>query len=270
MAPNKTFIFKQVPKGVPVPGQDLVVENRDTDLDTPPQGGLVLEVLQASYDPYLRGRMSASKGYAASFQVDEPVTNATISRVLKSDHPDYKEGDIVRAHTPIAEYVRLEDPAKYAAFKITNPHNLELGYYLGPLGMTGLTAFSSLYKIGQPKKGETIVVSSAAGAVGQIVGQIAKHEGLTVIGSVGSDDKLDFITKELGFDAGFNYKTEKPGAALPRLAPKGIDIYYENVGGEHLEAALENMNVYGRIPLCGMVSFIYATADLYSAAMSQI
>lgn len=120
--------------------------------------------------------------------------------------------------------------------------------------MPGLTAWSGLHKIGQPKKGETIFVSSAAGAVGQLVGQIAKREGLTVIGSVGSDEKLDFITKELGFDAGFNYKKEKPAEALPKLAPNGIDIYFENVGGDHLEAALTSMNTEGRVAVCGMVS----------------
>lgn len=255
MAPNKTLIFKQIPKGLPVPGQDLTVENREIDLETPPKGGLVLQVLEASYDPYLRGRMrdAGSKSYSAAFQIDDPVTNATLSKVLKSDNPNFQEGDIVRAHTPLAEYARLEDPAKALAYKITNPHNVDLSYFLGPLGMSGLTAWSSLYKIGKPKKGETIFVSSAAGSVGQIVGQIAKHEGLTVIGSVGSDEKLDFITKELGFDAGFNYKKEKPADALPRLAPDGIDIYYENVGGEHLAAALDNMKVGGRIPVCGMV-----------------
>lgn len=163
-------------------------------------------------------------------------------------------GTLVRANTPIAEYVRLENPAAALAIKIPNQYNLDLGLFLGPLGMSGLTAWSSLYKIGKPKKGETIFVSSAAGSVGQIVGQIAKHEGLTVIGSVGSDEKLDFIINELGFDSGFNYKKESPHDALKRLAPNGIDIYYENVGGEHLEAALDNINTFGRIPLCGMVS----------------
>lgn len=138
--------------------------------------------------------------------------------------------------------------------KIHNPYNLDLGLFLGPLGMPGLTAWSSLYKIGQPKKGETIFVSSAAGAVGQVVGQVAKHEGLTVIGSVGSDEKLEFITKELGFDSGTNYKKESASDALDRLAPEGIDIYYENVGGETLDAALAAAKEHGRIVACGMVS----------------
>jgi NADPH-dependent curcumin reductase CurA len=120
--------------------------------------------------------------------------------------------------------------------------------------MPGLTAWSSFYEIGQPKKGETIFISAASGAVGQLVGQLAKHEGLTVIGSVGDDKKLEYIKSELGFDSGFNYKTEKPAEALARLAPNGIDIYYENVGGEQLEAAINAMNNFGRIIACGMIS----------------
>lgn len=130
--------------------------------------------------------------------------------------------------------------------------------------MPGLTAYSSFYEIGKPVKGETIFISSASGAVGALVGQLAKHEGLTVIGSVGSDDKLDYIINELKFDGGFNYKTEKSADALKRLAPNGIDIYYENVGGEQLEAAINAMKDYGRIVACGMISeYSKPEADRY-------
>jgi len=122
------------------------------------------------------------------------------------------------------------------------------------LGMTGMTAYGSLHDIGQPKKGETILVSAAAGAVGQMVGQFAVREGLTVIGSVGDDEKLEFITKELGFTSGFNYKKENSADALKRLAPDGLDIYYDNVGGELLDVALANMKVKGRIVACGAIS----------------
>lgn len=131
--------------------------------------------------------------------------------------------------------------------KLENQYNLDPKLFIGALGMPGLTAYSSLFEIGQPKKGETIFISAASGAVGQIVGQLAKHEGLTVIGSVGSDEKLDFIMKELGFDGGFNYKKEDPNKALARVVPDGIDIYYDNVGGEQLDAALAAMNNFGRI-----------------------
>ena len=124
---------------------------------------------------------------------------------------------------------------------------IDVRHYTGALGMSGLTAYSSLEEIGKPRQGETIFISSAAGSVGQLVGQIAKAKGLHVVGSVGSYEKLELITKHLGFDAGFNYKKEKPADALKRLAPKGIDIYYENVGGEHLEAALNALNPHGRV-----------------------
>lgn len=256
MAPSKTLIYKQIPHGLPVPGKDLAVETREIDIENAPKGGLVVEVIYASYDPYLRPKMRDPKiqSYSPALVPDEPIVNGTISKVLKSDSPAFQEGDVIRAMTAIAEYALVTDLQAQRAMKVQNPYNLDLALFTGALGMPGLTAWSSLYRIGKPKKGETIFVSSAAGAVGQVVGQIAKKEGLTVIGSVGSDEKLDFITKELGYDAGFNYKKEKPADALKRLAPNGIDIYYENVGGDHLEAALDNLNVFGRIVACGMVS----------------
>lgn len=263
MANNKTLIFKKVPKGVPVPGVDLVTEDRPFDLtEPPPPGGLIVEILYASFDPYLRGKMRAPdvKSYSPPFTIGDPIWEDTIARVIKSDDPtSFAEGDLVVAYLPMAQYARV--PASpppnrqlRSVRKLHNPLGLDPALFLGPLGMPGLTAYSSLYKIGKPKAGETIFVSSAAGAVGQLVGQLSKHAGLRVIGSVGSDEKLEFITKELGFDAGFNYKKESPFDALPRLAPDGIDIYYENVGGEHLEAALVNLKVGGRIPVCGMVN----------------
>lgn len=256
--PNKTFVFKKVPQGFPVPGQDLVIEDRPIDLGAVPQGGLVLQNFVTSFDPYMRGRMrdASVKSYSPAFELGGPVNSTCIARVLKSDSPGFKEGDLVSAFVDIAEYAYAskEVIAGKRVFKINNPHSLDLALFVGQLGMPGLTAYSSLYKIGQPKKGETIFVSSAAGAVGQIVGQLAKHEGLTVIGSVGSDEKADYITKELGFDGATNYKKESTADALKRLAPNGVDIYYENVGGEVLEGALGAMNTNGRVVACGMVS----------------
>lgn len=257
---NKTLIFKQVPSGLPVPGQDLVIEDRGFDASAaPPPGGVTLEILYVSFDPYQRGRMRPAevKSYSPAFDLNGPINNNAVARVLKSDSPDYKQGDLVVAFLPTAEYATLtKEELPTIRNKIDNPYGLkDLGLFIGPLGMPGLTGWSSLHEIGQPKKGETIFISSAAGAVGQVVGQIAKREGLKVIGSVGSDEKLDFIIKELGFDSGFNYKKEKVEDALERLAPDGIDIYYENVGGEQLEAAINKLNQHGRIVACGMVSF---------------
>lgn len=258
MVANKTLIFKKIPTAKPVKGEHLVVESKAFD-ETPSEGGVSFSILYVSYDPYLRGKMRDpnKKSYTPPFLVGEPIVNDAVARVIKSDNPDYKEGDLVVASLPFAEYGKLgkkEIEGGAIRRKIDPAKGIDLGVYLGPLGMPGLTGYSSLHEIGKPKKGETIFVSSAAGAVGQIVGQIAKREGLKVIGSVGNDDKLNFILNELGFDAGFNYKKEKPADALKRLAPQGIDIYYENVGGEHLEAALEAMNQWGRIVGCGMIS----------------
>jgi NADPH-dependent curcumin reductase CurA len=154
----------------------------------------------------------------------------------------------------IEEYSIVPRDAVAGLQKIENPYNLNSIEFIGALGMPGLTAYSSLYAIGKPVKGETIFISAASGAVGHLVGQLAKHEGLRVIGSVGSDDKLDYIVKDLKFDGGFNYKKENPADALKRLAPNGIDIYYENVGGIQLEAAIDALNDFGRIVACGMVS----------------
>lgn len=252
MVQNKGLIYKKVPQGWPEEGVDLAIEAREFDLNgPPPKGGLILKNLYVSFDPYQRGRMRdpSIQSYSPPFELGKPITNRAISKVLKSDSPKFKEGDVIIAAESLGteEYTVLEEGSTSRAQKLENPYKLDPKVFLGPLGMPGLTAWSSFYEIGQPKKGETIFISAASGAVGQVVGQLAKHEGLTVIGSVGDDKKLDFILNELKFDAGFNYKKEKPAQALARLAPQGIDIYYENVGGEHLEAALNALNQFGRI-----------------------
>lgn len=259
MVQNKGMIFKKIPDGLPVAGQDLVVETREFDLNSaPPQGGITTKNFYASFDPYQRGRMrdASVKSYSPAFPLGQPINNHTVAKVLKSDNPKFKEGDFITGMIPTEEYSAIpKELLEMPAFrKIDNQYNLDLKNFIGALGMPGLTAYSSFYEIGKPVKGETIFISAASGAVGQLVGQLAKHEGLRVIGSVGSDEKLEYITKELDFDGGFNYKTEKPLDALSRLAPDGVDIYYENVGGEQLEAAIDSMNVGGRIIACGMIS----------------
>jgi NADPH-dependent curcumin reductase CurA len=265
MLQNKTWIFKSLPKGIPIPGKDIATESRDFDLDQgPPAGGVMLKWYYTSFDPYLRGLMLPPdvKSSSPRFLVGEPIVASSVGKVIKSDNPEFTIGDWVKAVLPVQEYgvVAKEDAGK-SLKKIENPYGLDLYHFIGALGMTGLTAYSSFYDIGNPKTGETIFISAASGAVGQIVGQLAKYKGLTVIGSVGSDEKLDFILKELNFDSGFNYKKEKPANALKRLAPNGIDIYYENVGGEHLEAAIDAMNDFGRIIACGMISEYSALDD---------
>jgi len=263
MVSNRGVIFKAVPQGEPIPGKDLVVEARDFDPEqSPPAGGITTKNLYASFDPYMRGRMREpeKKSYSPPYSLGEPITSQSVLKVIKSDSPDFQPGDLVTGLAPIEEWSVFSKTAIAGLKKIDNKYKLEVFEFIGALGMPGLTAYSSFYDIGKPVKGETIFISAASGAVGQIVGQLAKREGLTVVGSVGSDEKLDFITKELNFDGGFNYKKEAPGDALKRLAPNGIDIYYENVGGVQLEAAINSLNDHGRIIACGMVSE-YSKAD---------
>lgn len=262
MVSNKSFIFKKVPTHAPVPGTHIAIETRQFDLaQDAPDGGAVVRGLYFSLDPYMRGRMHGPeiKSYAPPYELDKPIVAYALAQIIKSAHPKVKAGEVVFGRFEVAEYsVADRDALDWdQTTPIQNTYGVPLSNFLGILGMTGMTAYSSLYEIGQPKKGETIFVSSAAGAVGQIVGQIAKHEGLKVIGSVGDDAKLDFILNDLGFDAGFNYKKEKAGEALKRLAPQGVDIYYENVGGEQLEAALDNMNRKGRIGIYSSLLHIY-------------
>lgn len=251
MVQNKGLIFKEVPVDWPVEGKDLEIEDRGFDLDSePPQDGITTKNFYLSFDPYQRGRMRAPdlKSYAPPFELGKPITNSGVSKVLRSKNSKFTEGDVITGMIPTEEYSVIPgEIANSMVRKLDNPYNLDPKLFVGALGMPGLTAYSSFYAIGEPKKGETIFISAASGAVGQIVGQLAKHEGLTVIGSVGSDEKLEFIKKDLNFDDGFNYKKEKPNEALQRIAPKGIDIYYENVGGEQLDAALVALNNFGRI-----------------------
>jgi len=251
---NLSLIFKEIPSSFPEPGKHLTTENRPIDLDaSPPPNGLLVRNFYASFDPYQRGRMRDSKiqSYSPAFPLNEPIANAAISQILTSANDKYKQGDVVLVMScPTQEYsVLTADHVEKGVFPLHNPYKLDVKLFLGALGMPGLTAYSSLYNIGAPKKGETIFISAASGAVGQIVGQLAKHEGLKVIGSVGDDEKLKYIEQELGFDGGFNYKKEKPSEALKRLAPEGLDIYYENVGGEQLEAAINAMKNHGRISM---------------------
>ncbi|KAI0483951.1 NAD(P)-binding protein [Xylariaceae sp. FL0804] len=257
---NKTLIFKKTPTGMPVPGEHLAVEDRPIDLDAaPPAAGLLVEVLYSSFDPYLRGRMRPAdvKSYAPAFETGGPFVNFGVAKVRKAGSDvskSFSPGDLVVGMMPIAEYAVVADASAARVRRVENPHGLDPAHFVGALGMPGLTAYSGLLEIGQPQKGETLFVSSAAGAVGQVVGQVGKELGLRVVGSAGSQEKCDFVTRELGFDGCFNYKTEEPLEALGRLCPDGVDIYFENVGGKQLEAALEKMNTKGRIPVCGMIS----------------
>jgi NADPH-dependent curcumin reductase CurA len=265
MVQNRALVFDAVPEGMPEKGTHLLVKDIGFDLSVVPQNGAILKVDYASFDPYLRGRMRAksTKSYFDAFDLHAPIETGLVGTVLKSANADLKKGDVIRTFGPLQEYWTITSEMMDQLNPVTqlplvenlsNPNNLHLAEFLGALGMPGITAYSSFYEIGRPKKGEVIFISAASGSVGALVGQLAKHEGLVVIGSVGDDEKLAYITKELGFDGGFNYKKESTKDALARLAPDGIDIYYENVGGETLQAAFDALRTHGRIIVCGMIS----------------
>ncbi|PVH75472.1 NAD(P)-binding protein [Cadophora sp. DSE1049] len=266
MVQSKSLVLAKNPVGLPIPGEDLVVTSSEFDLSaSPPPGGVILKLNYISYDPYQRGRMrAAGSAYMSGYKLNEPIDNNATSTVVASDNTRFKKGDVVIGNAKFSEYqvidkARADKEETAGGLSIlSNPLGLDEKIFLGALGMSGLTAYSSFYEIGQPKKGEVIFISATSGAVGQIVGQLAKREGLKVIGSVGSQKKLDFIKEKLGFDAGFNYKTENAEEALKRilreLGKEGLDIYYDNVGGEQLDAAIATASTFARIVSCGSVS----------------
>ena len=268
---NPSFIYKAVPHGWPVAGKDLEVANSpsgDFDLEqSPPADGFTTKNLYAAFDPSQRGRMRdpAIKSYSQAMTVGDPVISVSvIGRVLKSSSARVKADDIVFLTSHHTESYSVVSGEQATKAKVLNPpQGVPLTAYLGALGMTGMTAYGSLHEIGQPKAEQVILVSAAAGAVGQMVGQFAVREGLKVYGSVGDDEKLKFLVDELGFAGGFNYKKEKSlDEAVKRFAPDGLDIYYDNVGGELLDVALDNMKVHGRIGKFTSPFFFTATASM--------
>lgn len=220
-------------------------------------GQVLVRNVWMSVDPYMRGRMNDVKSYVPPFQVGQPLEGGAIGRVERSSHPDFAEGDVVSGMAGWRErfvsdgkgLTRIEDP------------QAPLPAYLGVLGMPGMTAWVGLLDIGRPKEGETVFVSAASGAVGSVVGQIAKIRGCRVVGSAGSKEKVAHLLDDLGFDDAFNYRDVDLDEALATACPSGIDIYFDNVGGDHLQAAIGRMRPFGRIPLCGAIS-VYNAAEL--------
>ncbi|KAI8978618.1 hypothetical protein BDB01DRAFT_844091 [Pilobolus umbonatus] len=258
MVQNTSIIFTKIPTTYPVVGEHMTIQKDEFDLDAPiPEGSVILKTLCLSVDPYMRGRMRDAniKSYIPAFELGQPLTGYTITQVIKSNHSKFNEGDIVYGLAPFSEYCVVSE-ALANELEVRNDiktSNLPITHYVGVLGMPGETAYTGLIKFGKPVKGETLYVSAASGAVGQLVGQIGKILGLYVVGSAGSDEKVEYL-KQIGYDAAFNYKKEDPNKALGRLCPDGIDIYFENVGGKMLEAAINHANTFARIVCCGMIS----------------
>ena len=212
---------------------------------------LRLQGVYFSVDPYMRGRMNDSKSYVAPFELNAPLEGGVVARVDESSSPDFKVGDLVFGQLPWATEMIVSD----STVRKVDTDSAFASEYLGILGMTGLTAYFGLLKIGQPKAGETVVISGAAGAVGNVVGQIAKLKGCRTIGIVGSAEKADLLRNRFQFDDAINYHGASDlGEQVKRACPDGVDIYFDNVGGQISDAVIENMNFQGRIVLCGQIS----------------
>ncbi|KAL3752826.1 hypothetical protein ACJRO7_000255 [Eucalyptus globulus] len=209
-------------------------------------GTIMVKNLYLACDPYNLNLIKFST------QLGSPVPGYGVARVLESGHPNFKKGDLVWGITRWEEYSLITAPETFIKIEHTD---VPLSYYTGLLGMPGMTAYAGFFEVCSPKKGDTVFISAASGAVGQLVGQFAKLFGCYVVGSAGSKEKVDLLKNKFGFDDAFNYKEELDlDAALKRCFPEGIDIYFENVGGKMLDAVLPNMKLHGRITVCGMIS----------------
>jgi NADPH-dependent curcumin reductase CurA len=214
------------------------------------EGQMLRKTLWLSVDPYMRGRMSTARSYVPPAKLGEPMVGQTVAQVVESNDPRFSAGDFVLTSDGWQAYAVGD--AK--GLRRLDPSQAPVSWALGVLGMPGLTAYVAVLDIGQPKAGETVVVSAAAGAVGSIAGQIAKAKGCRVVGTAGSDEKCTYVKNDLGFDDCINYRTADLKTAFEAACPNGIDIYVDNVGGKVLEAVLRRINKHARIPLVGLIS----------------
>lgn len=241
------------PQGWPEPSGFAL---REAPVEAPAEGQILVRNLHLSVDPYMRGRMNDVKSYVPPFRLDQPMDGGAVGVVIASQAPGLTPGDYVLHGLGWREFATL-DAAKAVP---VSADKAPLTSYLGVLGMTGLTAYAGLFEVASFKEGDAVFVSGAAGAVGSQVGQLARLKGASrVIGSAGSPEKVRLLTEEYGFDAAFDYKQGDVTGQLKAAAPDGIDVYFDNVGGDHLEAALSSFKLHGRATICGMIAQYNAT-----------
>ncbi len=245
---SREVILKSRPEGMPTADN---FEIRETALPDIEGNQVLIQNRFMSVDPYMRGRMRAGKSYAAPFATGEVMTGGVVGKIVESNHPNWAVGDLVLHMNGWREFHISSGIGLTQVDESIAP----MQAFLGVAGMPGQTAYFGLLRVGEPKPHETVLVSAASGAVGGMVCQIAKIKGCRVVGSVGTDAKAQWLLDEAGVDDVINHKQESDlTAAVAAKCPKGVDVYFENVGGAHLEAALANMNMFGRIPCCGMIS----------------
>jgi len=244
---NKEIRFASRPAGMPTLDNFKVVDAEVPQLN---DGEVSVHTLYISVDPYLRGRMRQGRSYVPPFEVGQVIVSGVVGEVVESRAPEFAPGDIV---TGMLGW-RLDNVAKAPELRKVDPRVAPITTALGVLGVPGLSAYFGLLDIGKPKEGETVVVSGAAGAVGMTVCQIAKIKGCRAVGIAGSDEKNQYLMAQLGVDAAINYKSPQMGQALKDACPKGVDVYFDNVGGEISDAVLPLINQGARIVLCGQIS----------------
>jgi len=247
-AMNQQILLASRPSGFPTESDFRLVE---TATPSPGPGEFSARVIYLSVDPYMRGRMSPARSYAAPVEIGQVMVGGAIGQVVESTHPQFRPGEFVVGMFGWQQYAVSDGKG----VRKVDPGVAPLSVWLGVLGITGLTAYFGLLDICDPQPGETVVVSGAAGAVGSIVGQIARIKGCRVVGIAGADAKVEWLLDELGFDAAFNYKTvTNYYAMLLELCPRGIDVYFDNVGGALTDAVLRLITVHARISICGQIS----------------
>jgi NADPH-dependent curcumin reductase CurA len=248
---NRRIVLASRPVGEPTAANFRLAS---TSIPAPAAGQVLLRALYLSLDPYMRGRMSDAKSYAAPVAIDEVMVGATVCRIETSRHADFAEGELVLASSGWQDYAVSDGTGLSRLGSMAHP-----SLALGVLGMPGFTAYMGLLDIGQPKAGETVVVAAASGAVGSVVGQIAKLQGCRVVGIAGGAEKCRYVVEELGFDACIDHRASDLRAQLAAACPGGIDVYFENVGGAVFDAVLPLLNTGARVPVCGLISQYNAT-----------
>lgn len=249
---NRRIILRSRPVGAPTP-ENFALDQQP--IPEPAEGQLRLRTLLLSLDPYMRSRMNDAKSYAAPVGIGDVMVGGTVARVDQSRHPNFKAGDLVLSFSGWQDYTLSEGKGLTKLDTMDRP-----SLALGTLGMPGFTAYMGLLDIGQPKSGETVVVAAASGAVGSVVGQIAKIKGCRAVGIAGGAEKCRYVVNELGFDDCLDHKQSNLREQLAAICPQGIDVYFENVGGAVFEAVLPLLNPRARIPLCGLIAQYNETA----------
>lgn len=265
---NRRIVLASRPQGAPVT-DNFRIEN--AEIPSPNEGELLLRSVYLSLDPYMRGRMSDAKSYADPVAIDETMVGGTVCQVVESKHGNFDKGEWVLAFTGWQDY-GISDGEGLIKMGMNPTHP---SYALGVMGMPGFTAYMGLLDIGQPKEGDTLVVAAATGAVGSMVGQIGKLKGCRVIGVAGGAEKCDYAKTQLGFDECIDHKADDFAEQLAKACNKGIDVYFENVGGKVFDAVMPLLNTGARIPLCGLISQYNATSlpegpDRMSMLMAQL